>query len=104
MLIPSGSVALALDGILVAAPTLDSARRVAAAALPGARPDDWHALPSGAFYAPSAILMFDATAPDEVRILDASPSSHPYHVDRDDLHAISDALRRPVHLFTPEAR
>lgn len=102
MLIPADASTLTLDSVLVVAPNAREAARVAAFVLPGAAPAEWRAVDPEAFFAPSAILMVDARYA-LVRVLDATPATHPYHVDRDDLQALSDALHRPVQLHVPEA-
>ncbi|MBP7675914.1 MAG: hypothetical protein KBB14_06285 [Thermoanaerobaculia bacterium] len=100
MIIPADSHALLLDGMLVAASTIDGARALAAAVLPGASPADWRDV-SSALSAPASVAV-DATG-DVVRVLDGTPSAHPWHFDREDLQALADAVGRPVRLYLPEA-
>ena len=99
MIIPADSHALLFDEMIVAASTLDDARALAAAVLPGARPADWRDV-SGAIYAP-ALALVDSTG-DVVRVLDGTPSAHPWHFDRHDLQALANAVGRPVRLYLPE--
>ncbi len=100
MMIPADAATLSLDSVLVVAPNLREAARVAAFVLPGAAPSAWRTVDPEAFFAPSAILMVDARY-DIVVVSDATDATHPYHVDQDDLQDLSDALKRPVSLRRP---